>query len=212
MRVLRGLLREYLVFPPLLPLQFRARICRPSFGFVFTKTGSINSSCFWTIGGTVSGASNAHRHYLPSPDAYQIQLISSSLLVFLPSGLYLDWVEALVVGDDAICGRVHPLILHAVLQAGRPGFLHIKVTVSWDFCPIFSFPEKYTVIYSLVNSGIVENPVLSPVTSGAGVLKKLSLASLAKLSRLRYSWLRFGVASAGYRGLGVHVNPVYTAG
>ncbi len=46
----------------------------------------------------------------------------------------------------------------------------------------------------------------------AGVLKKLSLAGLAKLSRLRYSWLRFGLASAGYRGLGVHDRPVYTAG
>ncbi len=37
-----------------------------------------------------------------------------------------------------------------------------------------------------------------------GVAKKLSLASFAKLSRLRYSQLRFGLASAGYRGLGVH--------
>jgi hypothetical protein len=35
----------------------------------------------------------------------------------------------------------------------------------------------------------------------AGVLKKLSLACLAKLSRLRYSWLRFGLASADYCGL-----------
>jgi hypothetical protein len=40
----------------------------------------------------------------------------------------------------------------------------------------------------------------------AGVLKKLSLAGLAKLSRLRY-----GLASAGYRGLGVHDRLVYTA-
>ncbi len=46
----------------------------------------------------------------------------------------------------------------------------------------------------------------------AGVLKKLSLAGLAMLSQLRYSWLRFGLASAGYRGLGVHDWPVYTAG
>ncbi len=45
-----------------------------------------------------------------------------------------------------------------------------------------------------------------------GVLKKLSLAGLAQLSRLRYSWLRFGLASAGCRGLGVHDRPVYTAG
>ncbi len=35
----------------------------------------------------------------------------------------------------------------------------------------------------------------------AGVLKKLSLAGLAQLSQLRYSWLKFGLASAGYRGL-----------
>ncbi len=41
----------------------------------------------------------------------------------------------------------------------------------------------------------------------AGVLKKLSLAGLT-----RYSWLRFGLASAGYRGLRVHDRPVYTAG
>ncbi len=44
-----------------------------------------------------------------------------------------------------------------------------------------------------------------------GVLKKLSLAGLVKLSRLRYSWLRFGMASAGYRGLEVHNRPVYIA-
>ncbi len=41
-----------------------------------------------------------------------------------------------------------------------------------------------------------------------GVLKKLSLAGFAKLSQLRYSWLRFGLASAGYLGrfglAGVH--------
>ncbi len=43
----------------------------------------------------------------------------------------------------------------------------------------------------------------------AGVLKKLSLAGLAKLSSLRYS---FGLASAGYHRLGVHDRPVYTAG
>ncbi len=29
---------------------------------------------------------------------------------------------------------------------------------------------------------------------------------------LRYSRLRFGLASGGYRGLGVHERPVYTAG
>jgi hypothetical protein len=46
-----------------------------------------------------------------------------------------------------------------------------------------------------------------PSDSEAGVLKKLRLAGLAKLSRLR-----FGLASAGYRGLGVHNKPVYTAG
>ncbi len=45
-----------------------------------------------------------------------------------------------------------------------------------------------------------------------GSFKELSLASLAKLSWLRHSWLRFGLASAGYRGLGVHNRPVYTAG
>jgi hypothetical protein len=47
-------------------------------------------------------------------------------------------------------------------------------------------------------------------TSDAGVLKNLSLAGLAKQSRLRYSRLRFGLAPAGYRGLGVHDRPVYT--
>jgi hypothetical protein len=44
------------------------------------------------------------------------------------------------------------------------------------------------------------------VYSEAGVLKKLSLAGLAKLSRLR-----FGLASAGYHGLGVHVRTADTA-
>ncbi len=51
--------------------------------------------------------------------------------------------------------------------------------------------------------------LLQPV---ARVLKELSLADLAKLSRLRYSWLRFGLASVGFCGLGVHDRPVYTAG
>jgi hypothetical protein len=50
--------------------------------------------------------------------------------------------------------------------------------------------------------------LLQPV---AGVLKELSLAGLAKLSRLRYNWLRFGLASAGFCGLGVHDRSVYTA-
>ncbi len=40
----------------------------------------------------------------------------------------------------------------------------------------------------------------------AGVLKKLSLARLAELS------LRFYLASAGYRGLGVYDGQVYTTG
>ncbi len=46
----------------------------------------------------------------------------------------------------------------------------------------------------------------------AGVLKKFSLAGLAKLSRRRYSWQRFVLASAGYCGLGIYDRPVYTAG
>ncbi len=46
---------------------------------------------------------------------------------------------------------------------------------------------------------------------GGSFKKKLSLAGLAKPSRLRYSWLRFGLASAGYRG-GVNDRPVYTGG
>jgi hypothetical protein len=50
------------------------------------------------------------------------------------------------------------------------------------------------------------------VSTEAGVLKKLSLAGLAKQSRLRYSSQRFGLASAGYRGLGVHDRLMYTAG
>ncbi len=33
-----------------------------------------------------------------------------------------------------------------------------------------------------------------------------------ELSRLSYSWLRFGLVSAGFRGLGVHDRQVYTAG
>ncbi len=45
-----------------------------------------------------------------------------------------------------------------------------------------------------------------------GSLKKLSLAGLARLSWLRYSCLRFGLASVGYCGLRVHDRPVYTAG
>jgi hypothetical protein len=40
----------------------------------------------------------------------------------------------------------------------------------------------------------------------------LSLAGLAKLSRLRYSWLRFGLALADYHGLRGHNRLGYTAG
>ncbi len=47
--------------------------------------------------------------------------------------------------------------------------------------------------------------------SKPGILKKLSLAGLAKLSRLRCSWIRFGLASADFRELRVHNRPVYTA-
>ncbi len=47
----------------------------------------------------------------------------------------------------------------------------------------------------------IGTPVLR--ATGLKVWKKLSLAGLAKLSRLRYSWLRFGLASADYRGLRV---------
>ncbi len=47
----------------------------------------------------------------------------------------------------------------------------------------------------------------------AGVLKKLSFVGLAKLSRLRYSWLRLVLPQpAIYVVLGVHDMPVYTAG
>jgi hypothetical protein len=59
------------------------------------------------------------------------------------------------------------------------------------------------------------SPSISPLwsfSSKAGVFKKLSLAGLAKLSRLRYSWIRFGLASACYSGLRVHDRPVYSAG
>ncbi len=48
------------------------------------------------------------------------------------------------------------------------------------------------------------NPLME---AEAGVLKKLSLAGIAKLSRLR-----FGLVSAGYNGLGVHDRLVYIAG
>jgi hypothetical protein len=47
---------------------------------------------------------------------------------------------------------------------------------------------------------------LRSIVPEAGVLKKLSLAGLT-----RYSLLRFGLASAGYRGLRDHDRPVYTA-
>ncbi len=70
--------------------------------------------------------------------------------------------------------------------------------------------QKIPVTFSLFSSscatctkGLFCNPE-------EGVLKILSLA---KLSRLRDSWLRFGLASAGYRRLGVYDRPVvYTAG
>ncbi len=43
----------------------------------------------------------------------------------------------------------------------------------------------------------------------AGVLKKLSLAELAKLNWLRYSWLSYSWLRFG---LGVHDSPVYASG
>ena len=54
--------------------------------------------------------------------------------------------------------------------------------------------------------------VVEAVTTKAEVLKKLSLAGLAKLSRLRYCWLRFGLALADYHGLRNHEMLVYRAG
>ncbi len=51
--------------------------------------------------------------------------------------------------------------------------------------------------------------VLSPE---AGVLKKLSLVGLAKQGQLRYSWVRFGLDSAGYCGLVVYKRLMDTAG
>ncbi len=54
--------------------------------------------------------------------------------------------------------------------------------------------------------------LIGKVLPEAEVLKKMSLAGLAKLSRLRYSLLRFGLASASFLGLGIHDRPVYTAG
>jgi hypothetical protein len=55
------------------------------------------------------------------------------------------------------------------------------------------------------------SPPSTPYTD-ARVLKKLSLAGLAKLCQLKYRLLRFGLASAGYRGLVVHSRRLYTAG
>jgi hypothetical protein len=49
--------------------------------------------------------------------------------------------------------------------------------------------------------------LVKAVCAEAGVLKKLSYAGLAKLSRLSYSWQRFGLASADYRRPGVHESP-----
>jgi hypothetical protein len=66
-------------------------------------------------------------------------------------------------------------------------------------------------LYNIVHKGTRFIPRCQLDDTEAGILKKFSLVGLAKLSRLRYSRLRFGLASAGYRGLGVHDRPVYTA-
>jgi hypothetical protein len=52
-----------------------------------------------------------------------------------------------------------------------------------------------------------QSPPVHTENPEAGVLKKLRLANL---SRLRYSWLRFDLATPGYRGIVVHDRLVYT--
>jgi hypothetical protein len=50
------------------------------------------------------------------------------------------------------------------------------------------------------------------IHSRGGSFKEIELSRLSKISCLRYSWLRFGLTSAGYHELGVHDRLVYTAG
>ncbi len=73
-----------------------------------------------------------------------------------------------------------------------------------NHCSLVHMEQEYVHAFLLLLE-------LAPILK-AGVLKKLNLGGLAKLSRLRYSWLRFALASAGYLGLGVYNRSVYTAG
>jgi hypothetical protein len=69
------------------------------------------------------------------------------------------------------------------------------------------FPHRQFESAKNVNNSLYSSKLHVPPVVRGGVLKKLSLSVSAKLS-----WLRFGLASAGYRGLVVHDRPVYTAG
>ncbi len=70
-----------------------------------------------------------------------------------------------------------------------------RATAGWQPVPNWSFPG------AAKDQCTVATRYLSVRRPEEGVLKKFSLAKL-----------RFSVASAGYRGLGFHDRPVYTAG
>jgi hypothetical protein len=101
------------------------------------------------------------------------------------------------------CSPVVPLWARSQLVANSAAkiiFVYFHKPLSYNVEPVlFAIIRKFIFLFQ-------------PDYSEAGVLKKLSLAGLAKLSQLRYSRLRFGLASAGYHGLGVCDRPVYTTG
>ncbi len=76
-----------------------------------------------------------------------------------------------------------------------------------DFISTLRVETEWKHKYTSISCTMYAQYYVYSRSTEAGVLKKLSLAGLAKLRRLRYSRLRFGLASAGYLGLGVHDRP-----
>ncbi len=100
-----------------------------------------------------------------------------------------------------------------IVQPGMGGGVSRVVSIDWPYQggrarSDFSLAWLEAAWYS---SGSGHGPTRN-WHRDAGVLKKLSLAGLAKLSRLRYSWLRFCLALADYHGLRGDKRLVYTAG
>ncbi len=121
--------------------------------------------------------------------------------------LWSSFVHGGKVSSNVGNGQLSYMMKHFLIYDFAPN----SIKISLSFCTLYGslgFNSCYMLdgwglykIIIIINKAWSINVVQC---TQAGVLKKLSLASLGELSRLRHSWLRFGLASAGYRALGVH--------